>query len=183
MTTTDATVLEEERPVLADDASPAVAPVADENAGTAVPPPVSSLAQETPLPAARAPDVRPSAAKIERRGEPRYLVRWRAAIGITAEEDTFICQGRMLDISMSGCSMLVGRNLHPDQTVAIYLELPGIHSGQIAKVIEAEGRIAVAMLSSQHDSFFIGLKFTYFKGEAKAQLESRISTLISRPAF
>ena len=49
MTTTDATVLEEERSVLADDASPAVAPVADENDGTIVPPPVSSLAQETPL--------------------------------------------------------------------------------------------------------------------------------------
>lgn len=170
--TTEAEVLEEESPVIVEEESPAVAAVEGEIAAED-----DSQAQISPDPAEEPVEAKPPPVKSERRKERRHVVSWRAAISIPQNAENIYCQGRMLDVSMSGFSMLVARSLDPYQTVAICLELPGIHSGQAAEIIEIDGRIVLAVLSSKYNSFFVSLEFTHFKADAKTQLQARIASL------
>ena len=128
-----------------------------------------------PLAAAVAPVSAPDSG-MERRATKRYMLRWRAAISIVSQGGSVVYQGRTVDISTSSCSLVLDRNLSPNQNVTIFLELPGIHAKQAAKVIEVEARIVFVALSGKYDAFFAGVKFGRFKDDAQAQLKARLGS-------
>ena len=128
-----------------------------------------------PLTAAVAPVSAPDSG-MERRATKRYMLRWRAAISIVSQGGSVVYQGRTVDISTSSCSLVLDRNLSPNQNVTIFLELPGIHAKQAAKVIEVEARIVFVALSGKYDAFFAGVKFGRFKDDAQAQLKARLGS-------
>ena len=128
-----------------------------------------------PLPAAVAPVSAP-ASGMERRAAKRYMLRWRVAISIVSQGSSVVYQGRTVDISTSSCSLVLDRNLSPNQNVTIFLELPGIHAKQAAKVIEVEAMIVFVALSGKYDAFLAGVKFGRFKDDAQAQLKARLGS-------
>jgi hypothetical protein len=97
------------------------------------------------------------AKKLERRQEVRYLFHWRALVRWPNGKG-LIC--RTLDVSKSGCCLVLAENCHPNQSVMLYLELPPAHSGLKGDVLCMDAWIARTTLSTQSGGFVVGLNFT-----------------------
>jgi hypothetical protein len=133
------------------------------------PAPPAEVAAPTTLPEVAKPTTNINSGS-ERRAEPRYPVHWRAALRIAHHDP--IHHGRTLDVSLSGCSVVISSNVRAQQSLTLFLQLPTKISGQTGDVVEVEGQIVRTVLSSQHHGFVVGIAFTQFKADGFARMQS-----------
>lgn len=170
---------------MADENNDAPAPVAGTPApaaGAASAPPqddISSLLAAIPpsKPAGTGgwglPDRKTSA--INQRKHYRHPVRWRVAIVNKNGDNKEIYHGRTNDVSVSGVSILLDRNMFFSTNVVILLAIPPTMQGQRESIIEIECMITYTVLDSEHRQFRMGMKFLHFKGNGKAILSDVLS--------
>lgn len=118
---------------------------------------------------------RKSTAGVNMRKHFRHPVRWRVAIVNKVGGNKEIYHGRTFDISISGVSILLERNMFFSTNVIILLAIPPTHQGQRETIVEVECAIMHTVLDSEHQQFRMGLKFIHFKGNGKATLADILS--------
>ena len=120
----------------------------------------------------------PEAARLpERRGVPRF----RLQLAVTTLRHTGhgaaprpALRGRTIDISMNGASVLLDENLNELGQATVFLSIPPEHLGENIKIITAFANLANSVYSSHHGGFRIGMAFSGFEGNGKAQLQAYI---------
>lgn len=107
------------------------------------------------------------------RPRTRYPVQWRAAVRLSGQGGTPI-QGKTMDVSLTGCAVVIPDNICPQQVVTLYLQLPMNNAGQPGAIIEAEARIVHAALSAQCKGFRLGLHFLRFRADGLEKLTAHL---------
>ena len=137
----------------------------------------AELQQET---AALQPEAVPSpqAARLpERREVPRFRLQFAVTIlrhtGHGAAPRPAL-RGRTIDVSIKGASVLLNENLHELGQAAVLLNLPPEHPGEGMKIVTAIANLLNSVYSSLHGGFRIGMVFSRFEGNGKAQLQAYI---------
>ncbi len=110
-----------------------------------------------------------------RRQHPRYHLRWNVALELNRDGELVHVMGRTHDLSISGASILLPRDVHAMAVVPVMLAPPPLFTGQEAELIEAEARLVYSFLSPAHDSFRVGLSFLRFRGQGLEQLSKRLA--------
>ena len=135
----------------------------------------AELQQET---AALQPDAvapREAARLPERREVPRFPLQLNVTIlrhaghGVAPRP---ALRGRTIEASMKGASVLLDENLHELGQAAVLLHIPPEQPGQAMKIITAIANLSNSVYSSRHGAFRIGLAFSGFEGDGKAQLQA-----------
>ena len=119
----------------------------------------------------------------EKRQVERFPLQLRVAVVYHQHEDAATrptYHGRTSDISMQGLSVLVEQNVFFDGEVTVLLALPPVHPGIPQKIIEATAKMMYTVLSSEHDSFRIGLVFRCFKYNGRQQLHAALAERFPR---
>ena len=114
-------------------------------------------------------------AGINQRRHYRHPVRWRVAVVNKSGGNNEIYHGRTYDVSVSGISILLERNMFFTTNVVILLAIPPMHQGQRETIVEIECSITHTVLDSEHQQFRMGLRFIHFKGNGKAILTDVLS--------
>jgi hypothetical protein len=104
-----------------------------------------------------APIKSPAAKEPERRQDIRHPFHWRAVMRKEGGRDTL---SRTLEISKSGCSLVLAENHYPGQKITLFLEVPAAHPGMRNDVISLAAKIIRATLSSANGGFVLGMQFT-----------------------
>ena len=112
---------------------------------------------------------------IGKRKDYRHLLHWRVAIVNKGREQNDIYHGRTHDISLSGVSILLDRNISFTSEVIVLLAVPPVIVGQKETILEVQCSTMYTLLDSEHDQFRLGMKFIQFKGEGKIILTDIIS--------
>lgn len=114
----------------------------------------------------------------EKRRAARYPLHLRVAVVYHQHEDVATrptYHGRTSDISMEGLSVLVDQNIFHAGEVSVLLALPPVHPGIPQKIVEATAKMIYTVLSSEHDSFRIGLMFRQFKRNGRQLLNAALA--------
>ena len=114
----------------------------------------------------------------DKRRAERYPLQLRVAVVYHQHEDAATrptYHGRTLDISVDGLSVLVEHNVFHEGEVTVLLALPPVHPGIPQKIIESTAKMVYTVLSSEHDTFRIGLVFRKFKRNGRQQLRTAIA--------
>jgi hypothetical protein len=105
----------------------------------------------------------------------RHPVRWRVAIVNKSGGKNDIYHGRTFDVSMSGISILLERNMTFTSEVVVLLAIPPIHQGLKETIVEIQCNLTHSVLDSVHSQFRLGMKYIQFKGEGKKILSEVLS--------
>ena len=105
----------------------------------------------------------------------RHPVHWRLAIVNKNSEKKDIFHGCTLDVSMSGISVLLERNVFFSSSVIILLEIPPTNQGQKKIIIENQCSVLYSVLDSVHSQFRLAMKFDHFKGDGEKILADVLS--------
>lgn len=105
----------------------------------------------------------------------RHPVRWRVAIVNKSGGKNEIYHGRTFDVSMSGISILLERNMTFTSEVVVLLAIPPIHQGLKETIVEIECSLTHSVLDSVHSQFRLGMKYILFKGDGKRILSDVLS--------
>jgi hypothetical protein len=105
----------------------------------------------------------------------RHPVRWRVAIVNKSGGKNDIYHGRTYDVSMSGISILLERNMLFTSEVVVLLAIPPIHQGLKETIVEIECNLTHSVLDSVHSQFRLGMKYIQFKGDGKRILSDVLS--------
>ena len=122
----------------------------------------------SPLEAARLP---------ERREVPRFRLQVEVTILRHTKHGAAprpALRGRTIEVSMKGASILLDENLHELGQAAVLLYIPPVHRGAGMKIITAIANLSNSVYSPRHGAFRIGLAFSGFEGNGKAQLQAYI---------
>ena len=112
---------------------------------------------------------------LGRRKHYRHPLRWRVAVVNKSGGQHDIYHGRTHDLSLSGASILVERNLFFTSDIVVLLAVPPAHHGQRETILEIQCKIMHTVLDSDHGLFRMGMKFVQFKGEGKRILHDILS--------
>ncbi len=120
----------------------------------------------------------PQAARLpERREVPRFRLQLAVTIlrhtGHGAAPRPAL-RGRTIDVSMKGASVLLDENLHELGQATVLLHIPPEHRGEGMTIVTAIANLSNSVYSSRHGGFRIGLAFSGFEGNGKAQLQTYI---------
>ena len=113
--------------------------------------------------------------ELTRRKRYRHPVRWRVAIVNKDGDRNDIYHGRTYDVSLSGISVLLDRNMLFTSEVVLLLAIPPMHQGQKETIIEIQCRLTHTVLDSEHSQFRLGMKFIHFKGDGQRILSDILS--------
>jgi hypothetical protein len=91
-----------------------------------------------------------------------------------------IYHGITQDISMSGLSIVLERNIFHEGEITVLLALPPERRGEIEKIISVTGYMTYAIHSSKLDAFKIGIAFREFKGEGRDLLQAALLRELNR---
>ena len=116
-----------------------------------------------------------SAATVDNRTHYRHPIHWRIALIYKNNGKNETLHGVTHNLSVSGASILVDRNLFLSAEVIILLAIPPLHVGQKETLLEIESSMAYTVLDSEESRFRIGLHFLHFKGEGKRILSDILS--------
>ena len=105
----------------------------------------------------------------------RHPVRWRVAIVNKSGGKNDIYHGRTFDVSMSGISILLERNMMFTSEVVVLLAIPPIHQGLKETIVEIECSLTHSVLDSVHSQFRLGMRYIQFKGDGKRILSDVLS--------
>lgn len=109
------------------------------------------------------------------RGHYRHPVHWRLAIVNKSHGKNDIYHGSTLDVSMSGISILLERNVFFSTSVVILLEIPPMNQGQKKSIVETQCSLVYSVLDSVHSQFRLAMKFDHFKGDGQRILTNVLS--------
>lgn len=113
----------------------------------------------------------------ERREVPRFRLRFAVTIvrhtGHGAAPRPAL-RGRTVDVSIKGASVLLDENLHEPGQATVFLSIPPEHLGENIKIITAIANLSNSVYSPRDGAFRIGLAFSGFEGNGKAQLQAYI---------
>lgn len=112
---------------------------------------------------------------LGRRAHFRHPVRWRVAIVIKSAGTHQIYHGRTYDVSMSGMSVLLERNILFTSKVVVLLAIPPMHPGQKETIVEIQSSMMHTVLDPVHNQFRLGMKFIHFKGDGQKILSGILS--------
>jgi c-di-GMP-binding flagellar brake protein YcgR len=112
---------------------------------------------------------------LEHRKHYRHPIHWRIAIIHKNGDKNEIYHGRTYDLSVSGASILVDRNIFMMSEVVMLLAIPPGHPGMKETIVEIQCRMAYTVLDSEESRFRIGIRFVSFKGEGKRTLSDILS--------
>lgn len=146
-----------------------------ETAGQSAPPAPKLDAAMPPSP----PATPAKSAGADQRNHTRYPVHWRVALRLQGV-GAMIVQGRTMDVSLTGCSVVIPDNINPQQNVTLFLQLPMDYAGQPAVVIEIDAKIVHAALSGHCHGFLLGIAFRNFKGDGKERMTNRLGLSMPR---
>ena len=122
------------------------------------------------------PSRRPSASgEHGRRKHYRHPLRWRVAVVNKSGGQHDIYHGRTHDISLSGASIMLERNVFFTAEVVILLAIPPMHQGQRETILEIQCNVMHTVMDSASGLFRLGMKFVHFKGEGKQVLHDILS--------
>ena len=132
-------------------------------------PPPKSAGSPSPTILARKSD------DLNKRKYYRHPVRWRVAIVNKSSGENDIYHGRTYDVSVSGISVLLERNMSFTSEVVILLAIPPMHQGQKETILEIQCGLTHSVLDSVHNLFRLGMRFIHFKGDGKRILSDILS--------
>lgn len=112
---------------------------------------------------------------VEHRRHYRYPIHWRIAIIHKNGDKNDIYHGRTHDLSVTGASILVDRNIFMMSEVVMLLAIPPSHPGHKETIIEIQCRMAYTVLDSEQSRFRIGIRFLSFKNSGKKMLADILS--------
>ena len=110
-----------------------------------------------------------------KRAHYRHPVRWRVAIVNKSSGAHEIYHGRTFDVSLSGISILLERNVLFTSEVVVLLAIPPMHQGQKETLVEIQSSLTHSVLDSVHNQFRLGMRFIQFKGEGQRILSDVLS--------
>jgi c-di-GMP-binding flagellar brake protein YcgR len=116
-----------------------------------------------------------AATGMEHRKHYRHPIHWRIAIIHKNGDKNEIYHGRTHDLSVSGASIMVDRNIFMMSEVVMLLAIPPFHPGQKETIVEIQCRMAYTVLDSEESRFRIGIRFMSFKGDGKKTLADILS--------
>ena len=105
----------------------------------------------------------------------RHPLHWRVAIVNKNGGRDEIFHGRTHDISQSGVSIHVERNVFFTEDVILLIGIPPQHHGLRETIVEVQCRVMHTVLDSDHGMFRIGMMFVHFKGDGKRILTDVLS--------
>jgi len=112
---------------------------------------------------------------IDNRKHYRHPIHWRIALIHKKNDKNETFHGVTHNLSVSGASILVDRNIFVKAEVVILLAIPPLHVGQRETILEIQSTMAYTVLDSEESRFRIGLHFLHFKGEGKRILHDILS--------
>ena len=112
---------------------------------------------------------------LNKRENHRHPLRWQVAIVNKSGGKHDIFHGRTHDVSLSGVSILLERNISFTSEVVILLSIPPMHLGQKKTIIEIQCSTTYTLLDSVHNQFRLGMKFIHFKRDGKEILSDILS--------
>ncbi|MEW5770059.1 MAG: PilZ domain-containing protein [Pseudomonadota bacterium] len=144
-------------PIEAGESSPEVeAFISQATAAEDVPPDMPSAESHAPF----AASVLQIPAKPNRRSQPRYFAKWRAALVVDGAKYF----GKTENVSLTGVAITSPVNLRPKQELTLYLEVT-VALGKPPEIFEA---VAVVMHNSlAGGEFRLGVAFRFFKDDSQ----------------
>jgi len=112
---------------------------------------------------------------IDHRKHYRHPIHWRIALIHKNIDKNETYHGVTHNLSVSGASILVDRNIFVTAEVVILLAIPPLHVGQKETILEIQSSMAYTVLDAEENRFRIGLHFLHFKGEGKRILNDILS--------
>ena len=110
-----------------------------------------------------------------KRAHFRHPVRWRVAIVNKSGGKHEIFHGRTNDVSLSGISILLERNVIFTSEVVVLLAIPPMHQGLKETIVEIQCALTHSVLDSVHHLFRLGMRFIHFKGDGQRILSDVLS--------
>ena len=105
----------------------------------------------------------------------RHPVHWRVAIVHDNVGKNEIYHGQTHDLSVTGASIFMDKNLFLSAEVIMLLAVPPTSIGQRETIIEIMCNMAYTVLDSEHSRFRIGIRFLNFKRNGRQLLEDILS--------
>ena len=115
----------------------------------------------------------------ENRLHSRISIRWRSVIVTEEHGRRVTAQGKTYDISVSGVSIVCGRNLALNLPVTVYLLVHPGDQNNPELMIEAQGKIMNSVLSGPQGGFRLGIQFTKFAGDSKQLLMKHLPKTVA----
>ena len=116
-----------------------------------------------------------STGTADNRKHYRHPIHWRIALIHKNGDKNDTYHGKTHDLSVTGASILVDKNIFVMSEVVILLAIPPLHAGQKETIVEVQCSMAYTVLDSEQSRFRIGLRFLHFKGEGKRILSDILS--------
>jgi hypothetical protein len=110
-----------------------------------------------------------------KRAHFRHPVRWRVAIVNKSGGKHEIFHGRTNDVSLSGISILLERNVVFTSEVVVLLAIPPMHQGLKETIVEIQCALTHTVLDSVHNQFRLGMRFIHFKRDGQKILSDVLS--------
>ena len=110
-----------------------------------------------------------------KRAQYRHPVHWRVAIVNKSSGRRDIFHGRTNDVSLSGISILLERNVIFTSEVVVLLAIPPMHQGLKETIVESRCALMHSVLDSVYHQFRLGMRFNQFKGEGHRLLSDVLS--------
>ena len=108
----------------------------------------------------------------DQRINPRYPLRWRAALRVPAGQMLY---GGTVDVSIGGVSVLLEQNIVYGTMVSLFLQIPPPRVGAPPLVIETRAKVLYTAFSADHDRWRLGVQFLDFDAEHRKRLEKELS--------
>ena len=105
----------------------------------------------------------------------RHPVHWRVALVNKGGGKNDVYHGRTYDVSMSGISILLERNVFFTTEVVLLLAIPPMHQGMKEIIVEIQCSIAHTVLDSEYSQFRLGMNFIRFKENGNGILSDALS--------
>lgn len=116
----------------------------------------------------------PRAVPVERRATKRYPVWWRGLLTVHGRASENTHHGRIPEISLAGCSIIISKNYEAPLSASMQILLPARDNGALPEVVAVEGFLQHAVFSGRHYSFLAHIQFAKFKEGGCAALEARL---------
>jgi c-di-GMP-binding flagellar brake protein YcgR len=116
----------------------------------------------------------------DKRGEQRHPFHWKAVIVLGEPPAHTAYQGETLEVSLSGCSVLIEHNLPVGLPATIVVSVPAEKAGGSMRIVEATCRMVYTVLSSSHHKFRCGIQFVDFKDEGRTVWRSAVEARVRK---
>lgn len=110
----------------------------------------------------------------DKRTQPRYLLRWRAALVLDERTASAAIEGKTHDLSVGGATVLTHQQVRDVGSATLLLAPPPLLCGQPQKIIVVQARLVYSVHSDAHMCFRTGLQFLRFEECGQRLLEERL---------